>query len=208
MARIVYATARRSRVASVLAGGLLVGLPIVAVAQQAVSPSANASRPISTEVALEYATIGAVQLSIPVLRMDGVGGSGQMASNNQSGSGNTTNISQTGLANRAAVQATGNGNTANLSQQGVGNGGQATLAGNGLRIDLQQVGNGNQAELNVTGANGGSLTLRQIGDGSNATLSAAGGRDVTVNQIGNGLSAEISQVGVPKSISVVQARTR
>jgi hypothetical protein len=188
---------------------LLLGTASAASAQQ-VGTLPQTSRPISTEVAVEYATIGAVQLSVPILRPDSatVAPNGQVATNRQIGFGNTTDISQTGQGNRAAVDAVGNLNTARISQQGVNNTGQGTLSGNALRLDLQQVGNGNQADLSVNGPSGGSLAVGQFGNGNSANLSVPAGRDVNVNQVGNGLSADVSQIGAQKSISVLQMRAR
>ncbi|MBB2961078.1 hypothetical protein [Methylobacterium sp. R2-1] len=161
-------------------------------------------------VPIEYATIGGVQLPIRILQPDNatVGRDGQVASNNQIGTDNITEIRQAGQGNRAGITAVGNGNTGLISQKGVDNFGLGTLTGTGLRMDLQQIGAGNVADLGVTGPSGGSLTVLQRGDGNTATGSIPGSRDVTVNQIGNGASVDVSQGGVAKSIIINQIRAR
>ncbi|GJE68881.1 hypothetical protein [Methylorubrum podarium] len=179
------------------AGLLLTGLHSAADAQQAGVP-------------IEYPTIGGIQIPIRVLQPDSgaVGGAGQLASNSQTGIGNSTEISQSGQGNRAGIVAIGNGNTALIGQQGLNNVGQGTLTGSGLRLDLQQIGAGNVADLGVNGPAGGSLTVLQRGDGNTATGSVPGSRDVSVTQLGNGASVDVSQGGVPKSIIINQVRAR
>lgn len=169
---------------------------------------------VPTQVVVEYATIGDVRLSIPILRPDGAtaSGDGQVAVNRQSGDRNATLIDQTGPSNVAALQAIGNDNTGRIVQQGAGNVAQGSLNGNTIRFDLQQVGNANQADLTVIGASSSgpetSLAVQQVGNGNVATGTLPAGRDVVVNQLGSGLSADVSQAGAAKSITVMQVRTR
>lgn len=190
----------------------LVGTANSASAQQSNGLLGSASVP--TQVIVEYATIGDVRLSIPILRPDGAatGGSGQIAANRQIGDRNLTTIDQTGQGNVAGLQTLGNDNSGRILQQGAGNIAQGSLRGNAIRFDLQQTGNGNQADLNVVGASGispeTSLAVLQAGNGNVATGTVQAGRDVVVNQLGNGLSADVSQVGAAKSITVLQVRAR
>ncbi len=191
-----------------LASLFLTGLPLTAAAQQAGGSATPNTQPTSLSVALEYATIGGVQLSIPILRLDSAAAAGadQIASNRQVGTGNVTEIGQTGQGNRAGIVAIGDSNSAAINQNGRNNIGYGTLEGSGLTLNLNQVGNGNQANLTVSGGTGGSLTVQQIGDGNSATGSVPGGRQVNVEQIGNGLSADVSQYGLLKGFSLIQAR--
>lgn len=167
-------------------------------------------QPISTEVAVEYATIGAVSLPIRILGLNGsvAGPGGQIASNQQIGNGNRTAINQFGKGNAAAIQIFGDGNTASITQQGLNNLGQGALTGSAIRFDLQQNGIGNQADLSVNAAAGANLQIRQDGHGNSVTGSVPGTANVVVNQVGSGLSLDVSQAGVPKSISIQQFRAR
>ncbi len=189
-------------------GLLLAGLPLAASAQQLGETGSSNVSPVSVGVALEYATIGGVQLSIPILRPDSASAvaGDQVASNRQIGTGNVTEIGQIGQGNRAGVAATGSYNTATINQSGRNNAGYGTLEGNGLSLTLNQDGNGNRADLTVSGGTGGSLTVQQTGDGNSATGSVPGGRQVSVVQSGNGLSADVSQIGVQKGFGLIQAR--
>lgn len=207
IAQVAY---RRQALSCALVGLILAGLPFAASAQQAGGSGSVSTQTSPLGIAVEYATIGGVQLPVQILRPDSATavGAGQVASNRQVGTGNTTEIGQTGQGNRASVVAVGDYNTAVIVQIGRNNVGQGTLDGSGLSLNLLQRGDGNRAELGVTGGSGGSLTVRQFGDGNAATGSVPGTRDVSVTQSGNGLSADVSQVGVQKSISVIQVRTR
>lgn len=184
----------------------------IAAAQQLNGAPGAGSVP--TQVVVEYATIGDVPLSIPILRPDGAtaGGGGQTAVNRQIGDRNLTIIDQTGPGNAAALQALGNDNSGRIVQNGADNLAKGSLRGNTIRFDLQQVGNGNQADLTVIGASGlapeTGLAVQQIGNGNVATGTVPAGRDVVVNQLGNGLSADVTQIGAAKSITVQQVRTR
>ncbi len=210
MAAIAHLAVRRQALSCALAGVILAGFSGPVSAQQATGTGSQSTRPVGLGIAVEYATIGGVQLPIQVLRSDSAApvGADQFASNRQTGTGNTTEIGQVGQGNRAAVVAVGDYNTAVINQDGRNNVGQATLDGNRLSLSLLQDGNGNRADLGVTGGNGGSLTVQQRGDGNTATGSVPGERNVSLTQVGNGLSANVSQMGLPTNISVTQVRAR
>ncbi|AWI86911.1 hypothetical protein C0214_00105 [Methylobacterium sp. DM1] len=210
MTRTMHRLPHLEPAACLVALGLFVSASADCSAQQSGFSATPGGRPISTEVAVEYATIGAVSLPIRILGLNGAppGTGSQIASNRQVGNGNRTDIRQVGSANAAAVQVVGDGNTATITQQGVSNVGQGALNGSGIRFDLQQNGIGNQADLSVNAPAGANLQIRQDGNGNTATGSVPGGANVVINQVGNGLSADVSQVGVAKSINVLQVRAR
>jgi len=212
----VQRTTHRSTVVCLTALGVLVSFSTVSTAQQSSAASGSVGRPIPTEVAVEYATIGSTTLPVRILGLNGggSGATGQTASNQQVGNANRTDIRQSGGGNAAAVQIFGDGNTAAITQQGLNNTGQGALTGSSIRFDLQQNGLGNSANLSVNAPMGANLTaganvqVRQDGSGNSLTGSVPGAAEVVVNQIGNSLSADVSQVGAAKSINVLQVRTR
>ncbi|BAU88640.1 curlin associated repeat protein [Methylorubrum populi] len=190
--------------------GLCLSLSGNLSAQQAGLAAPVTGQPISTEVAVEYAMIGAVSLPIRILGLNGnvAGPGGQIAFNQQIGNGNRTDINQIGKGNAAAVQIFGDGNTAAIVQQGTNNLGLGAITGSAIRFDLQQNGIGNQADLSVNAPAGANLQVRQDGNGNSVSGSVPGAANVVVNQVGNGLSLDVSQTGVPKSINIQQVRAR
>ena len=179
-------------------------------AQQAGLIAPMSGQPIPTEVAVEYATIGAMSLPIRILGLNGngAGPGGQVAYNQQIGRSNRTDISQIGKGNAAAVQIFGDGNLATIAQQGTNNIGQGAISGTANHFDLQQNGIGNQADLSVNTPAGANLQIRQDGNGNSVSSSVPGAANVVVNQVGSGLSVDVSQSGVPKSINIQQVRAR
>lgn len=207
---VIHSKPHRFPVARLMAIGLMMSFSSAVSAQQAGLASGSAGQPVPAQVAVEYATIGAVALPFRILALDGspAGGGGQTASNLQVGNQNRTDIQQSGGANAAAIQIFGDDNTAAIRQRGTGNVGQGTLTGTGIQLDLQQTGIGNQSDWRVNAPAGANLQVQQNGNGNTASGSIPGTANVSVIQAGNGLSTDVTQVGVAKSITVLQVGTR
>lgn len=190
--------------------GIISIYPGKSSAEQAGLSAPSTGQSVPTEVAVEYAMIGAVSLPFRILGLNGngAGPGGQVAYNQQIGRSNRTDISQIGKGNAAAVQIFGDGNLATIAQQGTNNIGQGAISGTANHFDLQQNGIGNQADLSVNTPAGANLQIRQDGNGNSVSSSVPGAANVVVNQVGSGLSVDVSQSGVPKSINIQQVRAR
>jgi trimeric autotransporter adhesin len=117
----------------------------------------------------------------------------------QTGSGNSSTISQTGFsataatANDARSTQTGNNNISSISQSGIENSANLTQAGNGNGSTIGQSGNTNDATVNQL-ADGNTSTVLQGGNGNAATVNQlSNGNISTINQGGNGNIASVTQ---------------
>lgn len=102
---------------------------------------------------------------------------GAQASAAQNGSGNTSNIYQTGYSETVATA-----NFASSDQQGDDNTSDITQTGVDAFADLTQVGSGNESTISQ-GGSGNSATVSQMSDGNISTVTQGGtGNSAVVNQ--------------------------
>lgn len=116
---------------------------------------------------------------------DATGSANQVAIINLIGTGNTANITQSGIGNFALIDITGNDNDADVEQRGRSNQALLNIIGNNIGVGLSQLGNENFFSRTFT-QNGFSGDFLQVGSGLNLQVSGSNGIPLIIEQRGQG----------------------